>query len=316
MDGPLVLARFEDLKPFVERIRGKSDWAQLNQYFSRPMVTDETMDVQYALKKVVLGCQLQFLISTFPESRSGSIRSMALRALSLLRQLRQLRSGSSEQEFAIATGRIGQEEFDEARNVTEPELSIVAALCLFKLSGIGYRNNVGPRSSITSRTDAYTLIYRATVILEIQKSRTPRHPGVLLLLAKLYVLLGCVSLATSCWRNLSIKRTLVDSVSPILYDRLSTVSLGFGAGSLANDVSPHYSSTCMNPRNPMQLVEAYAAQSHTAILQIPKFIDELRTSCTMVMAYVETTRSSRVAGTPVRTQLNDIIGKDRACRPI
>ncbi|ROT37059.1 hypothetical protein SODALDRAFT_334126 [Sodiomyces alkalinus F11] len=198
-----------------------------------------------------------------------------------------------------------------------PELAILTATALVKLSGISDSGSVREHLPYPIYAARCGRLLQATLILEYQLSRTPKHSRVTLLLVRLYLVVGCAARATALWETLDVKRTITDSLSPYFLDRLSTLSpiqvlpqSSRPAKALTNGVKSYYA-TSLKLRMPRRLADAFESENYTSILEIPEFINRLRVSCTMVMGFVEEARACRALGQrglPISEEvlLNDI----------
>lgn len=186
---------------------------------------------------------------------------------------------------------------------TLSELAILAALCEIDMAEL--------------RTDSPSLspqsispLYRALAILEEQLVESPKDSVILLLLVQLHLRIGSAYRARLLWDGLGVKRTIVDCIAPVLYDRLSSVAPALLSRSerrgyeLAECVSSHYEVSLKQPM-PRRLLDAFEAESYGSILQIPRYIENLRTGCTRVMALVEEARTGRLTEGPGGRILDD-----------
>ena len=139
------------------------------------------------------------------------------------------------------------------------------------------------------------------IILEYQMAQTPNSSVLSLVLVQLAKFMGAAYRAREIWNPLSVKRTTMDSLGPLLYDRLSSVDPSVMATSdsagweLVDQLITPYSSA-LRLQMPRQLIEAFDADSYTSILNIPRYIQNLRRSSTRAMSLVEVARSDRLLG--------------------
>ncbi|TIC89721.1 hypothetical protein CH35J_012746 [Colletotrichum higginsianum] len=180
-----------------------------------------------------------------------------------------------------------------------PELAILAATCCIRLSGAHQRGADNPTTPTSSgQTDR---LLQAALLIEDQLTRTPKHTRLTLVLARIYLVLGCASRAREVWDTADVKRTIIDSLGPYFFDRLSSIAPTLvlppnrPERGLMQGLKAHYS-TSLKLRMPRRLADAFEAESYTAILDIPSYIERLRSSCTLVMGYVEESRSARALG--------------------
>jgi hypothetical protein len=185
------------------------------------------------------------------------------------------------------------------------DLVILAAFCGIKLAS--------PRPDIPCSklpVDSFRSIYRGLLLLERQLAFTPKNSQLLLLLLQLHLLVGSGPRARQLFEELRIKRTVMDSLGPLFYDRLSIVAPALLSPSddygwqLMDMLSGHYS-VSLKLRMPRRLFEAFESQSYSSILTIPKYITDLRNSCTRAMSLVEEARSERMLGNPTWELLSE-----------
>lgn len=182
------------------------------------------------------------------------------------------------------------------------ELAFVVAFCNTKLA-FGTRGGY-----VTSTPPSSQYLLRALFILEHQLFPTPKHSQISLVLVQLHLLLGSAHRCREVWDNLAVKRTIVDSLAPIFYDRLSTVSpviLEDDWGwQLVETLRSHFAAS-LKLRMPRRLIDAFEAGSYGSILEIPKYVENLRSGCTRAMSLVEEVRADRLLGEPCGEFLND-----------
>jgi len=176
------------------------------------------------------------------------------------------------------------------------DLSIVAGLALLKLSGLHQR---GHRSASPMSRVAVPRFLQLVLLLDSQLRRTPEDIPLRVFLVKLYLLMGCASLAHQLWVRLDVKRTIQDALSPLFFDRISSLAPAlFHAASGKPLMEPlrRYYQTCFRDRAPVKIWDAFSAGSYTSILDMADFNDRLRRSCTRAMTVVEERRAARAFG--------------------
>lgn len=179
-----------------------------------------------------------------------------------------------------------------------PELTLLIGFCSIKLA------NPNARSSLTSLSaSSLKHLYHAVLLLEYQLSFSPKNSQLLLVLVQLHLLLGSSARSRQLWHELAVKRTIVDSLGPLFYDRLSTVAPALISPSdnwgwqVMDTLSGHFSYS-LKLRMPRRLVDAFESESYGSVLGIPQYISELRYGATRAMSLVEETRSERFLGAP------------------
>lgn len=210
-------------------------------------------------------------------------------------------------EEALAAYKSASKDFGEnpaIQNEILPELSVAVAFCNVKLA---FRSRPG---YIHSSPPVSQYLLRALFILEHQAFLSPKHSQISLLLVQLHLLLGSAHRSREAWHGLAVKRTIVDSLAPIFYDRLSTVSPIILDSSdswgweLVETLRSHYVNS-LKLKMPRRLIDAFEEASYGSIIDMPKYIENLRSGCTRAMSLVEEVRADRLLGEPCGEFLND-----------
>ncbi|TLD14721.1 hypothetical protein PspLS_10973 [Pyricularia sp. CBS 133598] len=173
------------------------------------------------------------------------------------------------------------------------DLALVAAMCLLKLSGLASSSLDLP---VQHQVD-FRLFLQTVAILDTQLQKTPDQPPLRLLLSRLYIVLGCASYSHQLWLPLGVKRTIHDSLSPLFFDRISTISPGLfvGARPPMEPLRTFYSYTLRDP-SPVKIWDAFDSGSYSSVLEITDYCERLRHSCTLIMTVVEERRVARALG--------------------
>lgn len=174
------------------------------------------------------------------------------------------------------------------------DLAFVASSALVKLSGLHQTST--SRLPPLSNVDVARLM-QAVVILGAQVSKTPNEVPLRLLLVQFYLLLGCASLAYQTWLPMDVKRTIQDALSPLFFDRISSISPGLFSQSrhLTEPLTSYYGGL-LREASPIKVWDAFAAGSYSSILDMANYWDRLKRSCTIVMTAVEERRATRALG--------------------
>lgn len=175
-----------------------------------------------------------------------------------------------------------------------PDLAVVIALCSIQEAFPPSTNTSGSPASLAP-------LLRATLLLEHQLELTPKHDIISLLLVQLHLRLGSAPRARVIWETLGVKRTIMDSLAPIFYDRLSTVapaviSPNDDVGSELIELLHGHFFVSLRTRMPRRLIDAFESNSFGSVIDIPKYTEALRWSCTRAMSLVEESRSERQLG--------------------
>jgi hypothetical protein len=184
------------------------------------------------------------------------------------------------------------------------DLSMLIGLCLLKLGGLQRRTlnlSQPPLQDITP-----SRLLQAVLVLDTQLRKTPDDTGLRLLLVQLYILLGGTSYAYQLWAPLDVKRTIQDALSPLFFDRISTLSPGLFQGSrpLMDPLRSYYTAT-LRDQCPIRVWDAFSAGSYTSIIDMAEYDSGLRRSCTLVMTIVEERHATRALGGRLNLDVNE-----------
>jgi hypothetical protein len=159
-------------------------------------------------------------------------------------------------------------------------------------------------------------LLQAILVLDTQLRDTPDDTGLRLLLVQLYLLLGCGSYAYQLWAPLDVKRTIQDALSPLFFDRISTLSPGLFQGNrpLMEPLRSYYTTT-LRDQCPLRIWDAFSSGSYSSILDMVEYDSRLRRSCTLVMTVVEERRAMRAIGGrfPLNIDEDALIGMYTGC---
>lgn len=175
-----------------------------------------------------------------------------------------------------------------------PELAVIIGLCMIQTA-------FPPSTDLSNIPASYTPLLRALLLLEHQLTLTPKHSIISLLLVQLHLRVGSSPRAREIWDTLGVKRTIMDSLAPIFYDRLSTISPALISPSdetgweLLDLLSSHFN-VSLKLRMPRRLIDAFESGSYSSVIDIPEYMENLRWSCTRAMSLVEETRTDRIMG--------------------
>ncbi|RDL34632.1 uncharacterized protein BP5553_07760 [Venustampulla echinocandica] len=97
------------------------------------------------------------------------------------------------------------------------DLAVLAAMCFIKLSKTGIESSDEPLTSVET-----SYILQAIALLEHAASHSQSNFQIWLLLTRLYIRLGCGSMAMRAYENLALKQIQLDTLSYSLFDRISS----------------------------------------------------------------------------------------------
>ncbi|KKA28350.1 hypothetical protein TD95_000243 [Thielaviopsis punctulata] len=296
-----VVARFEDLRPLVQRM-APADMHALLQAVSQPAESRKPIDV--VLKQALIG-KLRFLIATCPGSPASTqdFAAIITDACARLQNLSYPGRDSAVDEIAALFKDLDVSETKPIKAELSPDFAILIAVALIKLSGLTPGNVCFAKMSY---------LLQAIAVLENQLHITPKDHGVLILLVRLHTLIGSARRASEVWDVLDVKRTIVDSLAPLFLDRLCTVSpvlvspTILASHKITRTVLSYYENV-LSTNMPKSVVQAIHAKSYSSLIQIPEYIASLKTSSTRAMGYLERRRATRAfTGKPDDWTLADV----------
>ncbi|ODA77747.1 hypothetical protein RJ55_06349 [Drechmeria coniospora] len=301
---------FGDVKGFVEKLHASA--IRHLGYVHVPRLADTFGDALGTARLRLLSLKLQYLASTChssfetvpgerPRSRctvcntqfdaalcASCLSRVAHDALTLYKSMSKEFVGTPKVDEEIASG-----------------LAMVVAFCHIRLAFNIGRHGYAPPSPPSTQH-----LIRALFMLEHHLHLSPKHSQISLVLVQLHLFLGSAHRSREIWDELAVKRTIVDSLAPIFYDRLSTISptvispLDDWGWHLTDTVKSHYS-VSLKLRMPRRLIDAFEAGSYASIIDMPTYMEDLRWSCTRAMSLVEESRAGRLVGQPDGELLQD-----------
>ncbi|KAH8602738.1 N-acetyltransferase B complex non catalytic subunit-domain-containing protein [Bisporella sp. PMI_857] len=214
-----------DLQPSVEKLNREQHKSLLEKItISR---NDIKLNHAKEVTKLVNSYKLSYLLtSSIPEQRKMIIPAyqsdqqlvcdICSTPSSLFCQQCLLKLGQSTIEcykVAITDGGVAKGLLSTDRHPAD-DLVVLSAMCLIKTS-------LGSAPSIGGPNASHIL--RATILLEFAWTRSKHNFQITLLLMKLYIYLGCASLAMRAYQRLGIKQIQQDTLSFSLLDRISSL---------------------------------------------------------------------------------------------
>ncbi|CZS94560.1 uncharacterized protein RAG0_04512 [Rhynchosporium agropyri] len=179
------------------------------------------------------------------------------------------------------------------------DFAVLAAMCLIKLAlAEASHTNEPLKSSKTS------YLLQAVVLLEVASVPSQSNFQISLMLIRLYRYLGCGSLAMRAFERLGTKQVQLDTLSYVLFDRISTFH-------------PHHFAQLPNgsdkTRKPIEQMQkqrkmyhwakehaikniwlSFKHSSYNSVFEIREVQDNLFRSLARVMSFVESTRIARL----------------------
>lgn len=294
-------ACFDDIKGFVQKLEVAA--VRYLAYEFVPRLVSDAADSLAAARLRLLCMKLQYLCLTIPSNVTALAGQepgfkcavcdaefdAALCASCLTRLAK-----SGLEEYQSFSGDLANNAV--AENEVMPGFAMVVAYCNLKLA---FSHQKPGYTSPEPPCRKYLL--RGFFVLEKQFHLTPKHSQTALFLVQLHLLLGSAHRAREVWEELAVKRTIADALAPIFYDRLSTVSPAVLSPSddwgwqTVETLRQHYAAS-LKLRMPRRLIDAFEAGSYGSILGTPRYMENLRRSCTRAMSLVEEARAERLLG--------------------
>ncbi|EAQ83122.1 hypothetical protein CHGG_10940 [Chaetomium globosum CBS 148.51] len=270
------LSAFDDVKGYVAELNFEEIKALMED--ALPKMLDEDADKG---RKTVLNALCRFCTQPTDLPCESCLKKLVVDAAGAYRQI------TSDKELVDSIPRLDKD--------PRLDLALVMGNSLLKLSGLRPRTADASQSLWQSIEPG--LFLQAVLLLDTQLNETPGDTELRLLLVQLYLLLGCASYAYRLWTPLDVKRTIQDSLSPLFFDRISTMSPGLfqGGRPLMEPLRAFYKNN-LTDKAPVRIWDAFSAGSYTSILDMINHDSSLRRSCTLMMTLVEERRAIRCYG--------------------
>ncbi|KAJ4291433.1 hypothetical protein N0V88_006026 [Collariella sp. IMI 366227] len=311
------LSAFDDVKGYVSELGFEEVKTLVEDVL--PKILDESAETSRKIVLRALECKLRYLLSTCPQTLSpqptvvdgesktepfqcrlcnnpaslpcqSCLKKLVVEASSIYQQV------TSDKELLDAIPRLDKD--------PRLDLALIMGTSLLKLSGLQPR---APDTTQSLWQDIEPgLFLQAVLLLDAQLRETPGDTELRLLLVQLYLLLGCASYAHQLWIPLDVKRTIQDSLSPLFFDRISSISPGLFQGTrpLMEPLRNFYNYS-LQDRSPVRIWDAFSAGSYTSILDMSEFDGNLRKSCTVMMTLVEERRAIRCFGGKIDCEIEE-----------
>jgi N-terminal acetyltransferase B complex non-catalytic subunit len=186
------------------------------------------------------------------------------------------------------------------------DLSILAAVCLIKLSLLQTKNNSEPLNRTTT-----TYVWEAAVLLENAWLHSKYNFQISQMLIRIYNYLGCGSLAMRAYHRMPVKQIQQDTISYTLFDRLSSSHPHASSQSIAASSKQrtpveqlqHQQKFCRSSRGNItkNLWLSFKHGSYNTIFEFIEVSEKLSHSMAAAMSVIESRKISRltVPGTPL-----------------
>lgn len=301
-DQSTSLACFNDVKGFIEQLDAPG--RKFVAYEHLKQICEKSSKEHDKTRIQLLSLKTQYLIMTCSAGSSSRCTVCDERVDMKLCQacLSQIHRAAVD-----AYSSLGKTANDDEVIKTEilPELAILIVYC----SLTNPSQHLEPADTSSIPFSLRSLLH-AVALLESQLCQNPGHSQVSLLLVQVYIFLGSPYRASEIWEAIGVKRTIVDSLASIFYDRLSTVSPSLlsvcddWGWQLMDLVTSHYH-VSLKLRMPRRLIDSFEAGSYSSVIGMPKYMEDLRMSCTRAMSLAEGMRTSRLCGEVLPDMLAD-----------
>ncbi|VBB81203.1 Putative protein of unknown function [Podospora comata] len=312
-------AAFDDVKGYVAELGYEEAKTFLEDVLPKIPGENPTKAQQIIIK--ALECRLRYTLTTCPQTLSphptvvegtdqgkpfqcrvcsnlakspceGCLRKLIIDAADAHRQI------TSDKELLAAIPKLDRD--------PRLDLALVMGNSLLKLSGL--RPGLPNFGQSLWQDVQPDILLQAVLLLDTQLKVTPNDNGLRLLLVQFYLLFGCASYAHQLWAPLDVKRTIQDALSPLFFDRISSISPGLFQGTrpLMEPLRAYYTQSLRDP-SPVRIWDAFSSGSYTSILDMAEYDKKLRTSCTLVMTLVEERRATRLFGGKLDIDIDDHI---------
>jgi hypothetical protein len=305
-----TLACFDDVKGFVEKLDASA--MKYIAYDFAPKLESTAKNAVDGARLKLLALKLQYFVSSCSSiytpvpSETTAYKCAVCTKESAVRSCAGCLANISQAALELhqASLPLASDNFAMSSEIL-PEVAILIAYCSIRLAVQG-----GQPIYTAPSPSSLRHLSCALLVLEHQLSLSPKHSLLSLLLVQLHIVLGSGSRTREVWDVLGVKRTIMDSLAPLFFDRLSTVAPAIISPSddwgweLIDMLTSHYT-TSLKLRMPRRLIDAFQTGSYASVLSVPKYIEDLRSSCTRAMSIVEEARSERIFGTPYGEFLQD-----------
>ncbi|KAK4162403.1 N-acetyltransferase B complex non catalytic subunit-domain-containing protein [Cladorrhinum sp. PSN259] len=311
------LAAFDDVKGYVAELSFEEVKSFLDDVL--PKIPGDNPEKKNQIIIKAMECKLRYFLTTCPQTlspQSSAIDSEARQkpykcrfcskaaSLPCRTCLKKIVSDAADAYSQISADKDLLAAIPSLDRDPRLDLALAMGTSLLKLAGLQ------PYGTDASHTlwelIQPSLLFQAVLLLDTQLQITPDDNGLRLLLVQLYLLLGCASYAYKLWGPMGVKRTIQDALSPLFFDRISTLAPGLfhGIKPLMEPLHTYYSYTLRDP-SPLRIWDAFSSGSYTSILDMTEYDKTLRTSATLMMTLVEERRSTRLFGGKIDYDIDD-----------
>ncbi|KAI1811442.1 hypothetical protein GGS20DRAFT_588523 [Poronia punctata] len=211
------------------------------------------------------------------------LRRIALSALEIF--------GDSIQDQDLST------EIEKENDDPLSALTSLGSICLLKIAQPGGTKwRLGDGSPLDRHDMQLYLL--AVAWIEFYLNKKAKNDSLRTLLTRLYISMGCVSLALERWKPFGVKNILLASLASIIVDRLSSISPAHflpgpsGLKNLAASITS-YLETASRKRYPESIRMALLARSYLEITKLISANEKQARTCIYAIAVVEKRRGSR-----------------------
>ncbi|KAI0842756.1 N-acetyltransferase B complex non catalytic subunit-domain-containing protein [Hypoxylon sp. FL0890] len=187
------------------------------------------------------------------------------------------------------------------------DIAVIGAICLLRLAGLGNLNTPNGTSSLY-HTDMQ-LFLQAVLWLDSCMNASPARSNAHgIILAKLYLLMGCISRAKAIWDGFDVKNALLDSLGLLYIDRLTSMAPGlFILSSRGNPVQPfltHFTKA-LKITTPTRIMDSLEVGTYSSVLEMIQHAGKQAASCSLVLTFVEERRGNRMKANRTEIHIDD-----------
>ncbi|KAI1088239.1 N-acetyltransferase B complex non catalytic subunit-domain-containing protein [Rostrohypoxylon terebratum] len=187
------------------------------------------------------------------------------------------------------------------------DIAVIGSMCLLRIARLGSLSTPHGTSSLFHAN--IQLFMQAVLWLDsCRQASSFVSTDHNMILIKLYILMGAVSLATPIWHGFGVKNALLDSLGLLFIDRLSSIAPGLFMGpSPSNPVTRYmiHFTKALKTTIPKRIMDALDQETYSSIPGIIEYAEKRITSCSVALTVVEERRGARIRANKVEISMED-----------
>lgn len=187
------------------------------------------------------------------------------------------------------------------------DIAVIGSMCLLRIARLGNPSTPLGTSSLFNAN--VPLFLQAVLWLDsCRQASSFVSTDHNMILIKLYILMGAMSLATPIWQGFGVKNALLDSLGLLFIDRLSSIAPGlFMSSGPRNPVAPYmiHFTKGLKTTVPKRIMDSLEKETYSSIPGIIEFAKKRITSCSVALTVVEERRGSRMRANKVEISMED-----------